>query len=288
MEKLVRWLRRLPPFRGKDRIIRALLGKRRDAVDVDIQTRSGLTLRVPSLREPIAFHLFCNGIYEPETIDVILGLLPRGGTFVDVGANIGAIALDIAIRRPDARIVAIEPSPAVLPYLTHNIAHNRIANVHLEALAASDCVGDIDFYLPPPAHFGMASAAPQFGVEPVRVRAQTLDAILASNAVSNVSVIKIDAEGAELDVIRGAEGLLAADDAPPLIFEFVDWAEARLHRPGDAQRELMRLGYDLTRLDGGREPMGTALETGGAMIVAQKSPVGGPLEKPPERQPKPA
>jgi FkbM family methyltransferase len=284
MEKMVRWL----PFPGKERIVRTLLGRRRDAVDVDIRTCSRLTLRVPSLREPIAFHLYCNGIYEPETIDVILALLPRNGTFVDIGANIGAIALDIAIRRPDARIIAIEPSPAVLPYLTHNITHNRITNVHLEALAASDREGEIDFYLPPSAHFGMASAAPQFGVEPVRVRAQTLDAILASIAVSNVSVIKIDAEGAELDVIRGAARLLSADDAPALIFEFVDWAEARLHRPGDAQRELMRLGYDLTRLDGRRAPIGTALETGGAMILAQKSPDVGTREKPPEPQPKPA
>jgi hypothetical protein len=98
-------------------------------------------------------------------------------------------------------------------------------------------------------------------------------------AIGRVSVIKIDAEGAELDVIRGAQKLLGADHAPALIFEFVDWAEARLHRPGDAQRELLRLGYALARLDGRREPIRVPLETGAAMIVAQK---------PTERQPNPA
>jgi FkbM family methyltransferase len=280
VEPIVRLLRMLPArLPGKARLARAVLAKTRDACDVDIQTRSGLTLRVPSLREPIAFHLYCNSVYEPETIAAILSLLPRDGTFVDVGANIGAIALEVAIRRPDARIIAIEPSPAVLPYLTHNIAHNRIANVHVVPVAASDRGGDIDLYLPPPAQFGMASAAPQFGAEPVRVPAEPLDAMLASLTVLQVSVIKIDAEGAELDVIRGAQALLAADDAPALVFEFVDWAEARLHRAGDAQRELMRLGYALSRLEGRRESISVPLETGGAMILAEKGP---------ERRPNPA
>lgn len=267
MEKMVR---ALPSFPGKGRLLRRLLGKRLDAIDADTRTRSGLTLRVPSLHEPIAFHLYCDGVYEPETIAAILAQLPQGRIFVDVGANIGAIALEIAARRPDARVIAIEASPAIVPYLRHNIDCNALTNVDLMPIAASDRAGDIDFYLPPATQFGMASAAPQFGVAPVRVPARPLDAILADLGITNVGVIKIDAEGAELDVIRGAHGLLTSVRAPAIIFEFVDWAEARLHQAGDAQRELLALGYALSYLERPTQPLAKPLYTGGAMLLARK------------------
>lgn len=255
---------------GKERLIRFLLGKRLDATDADIRTRSGLTLRVPSLREPIAFHLYCNGVYEPETIDAILAHLPQGGTFVDVGANIGAIALEIAVRRPAARVIAIEASPAIIPYLRQNIERNTLTNVTLVPVAASDRESEIDLYLPPAEKFGMASAAPQFDVAPVRVPAQPLDAILADLGITDVDVIKIDAEGAELDVLRGAHALLINVKQPTIIFEFADWAEARLHEAGGAQRELLELGYTLAYMDRPRKLLDAPIVTGGAMLLARQ------------------
>lgn len=254
------------------RLLRFVLGKRLDATDADIRTRSGLTLRAPSLREPIAFHLYCNGVYEPETIDSILAHLPKDGTFVDVGANIGAIALEIATRRPDARVIAIEASPAIIPYLRLNIDRNALTNVQLVPIAASDSAGDIDFYLPPAAKFGMASQAPQFDVAPVRVAGQTLDTILADLGVTSADVIKIDAEGAELDVIRGAHGLLTSATKPSVIFEFVDWAEARLHETGAAQRALLALGYTLAPMERPDNLLDRPIVTGGAMLLARAVP----------------
>ena len=272
LTRLTRLIQALPAgLPGKARIARLLLGKLRNRSDVDIGTTSGLTIRAPSLREPIAFHLLCNGMYEPDTIRAILNQLPAEGTFVDVGANIGAIALEIAARRPKARIVAVEPSPAIISCLEHNIARNLLTNVSVVPVAASDHDGRIDFYLPPAEQFGMASAAPQFGVAPVHVRARKLDDILASLAIGKVDVIKIDAEGAELDVIRGARNLLTRPDAPAIIFEFVDWAEERLHPRGAAQRELMALGFSIRRLDRPKQTLDHPIENGGAMLIARKS-----------------
>lgn len=95
------WLQRIPGWLpGKTRVARRLLRERLTDADVDLRTPDGLTLTVPSLREPIAFHLLINGVYEPDVVDVILTNLPPHGTYVDVGANIGALALVVARRRP--------------------------------------------------------------------------------------------------------------------------------------------------------------------------------------------
>src|SRR5262245_5066329 len=66
--------------------------------------RIGCTYVLPSYRETIAQHLFTFGAYERETQDVILSFLPKSGTFVDVGANIGALAIPIAKARPAASV----------------------------------------------------------------------------------------------------------------------------------------------------------------------------------------
>jgi hypothetical protein len=52
--------------------------------------------------------LFTFGAYEPETQDVILEFLPEGGTFIDVGANIGALAIPIARLRRRAHIIFLK------------------------------------------------------------------------------------------------------------------------------------------------------------------------------------
>ena len=69
--------------------------------------RAGCTYVMPSYSEPIAQHLFTFGAYEPETQHVILEFLPERGTLIDVGANIGALAIPIARLRPRSHIVAL-------------------------------------------------------------------------------------------------------------------------------------------------------------------------------------
>lgn len=243
--------------------------------DVDVPTRAGVVLRVPSLAEPIAFHLLIDGVYEPQLLEFLLDALPTNGVFVDVGANIGSFSVTIAKLRPDARVIAIEPSPTVLPYLHHNAASNQVSNLEIVPLAAYSQRTELEFYVSPATHFGMGSIAPQFHVAPIRVAADCLAAILRTRGVHYVDVIKIDAEGAEADVIAGAQQLLESADAPVIAAEFSDWAEARIpgRVPGDAQRALRKLGYQLWTLNGwqgGGAPLSEVLTRGGDTIIARK------------------
>jgi len=267
-----------PGLPGKARAARLMLGSLLQSEDVTLSDRTGCEYLVPSLREPVAFHLLVDGAYEPETLQLLLSRIGPGSTFVDVGANIGALAIPAAQKiGPSGRVVAIEASPRVFPYLAHNVAINGTSNIHLRNCAASDSESPaLPFYEAPAGHFGMGSLGPQFHAEPAPVPAQTLDRILAEENIAEVTVLKVDVEGSESAVFRGAAGLLNSPHPPMVIFEFCDWAEARLHneKTGDAQRLLREYGYQLWPLEhfGRRDsrPLERELVEGSAMLVAEK------------------
>ncbi len=92
--------------------------------------RLGLSYRVPDLHEPVAFSLLVDGVYQRDVLEVVLDLLPEGGTFVDVGANVGAFALPAACRLGQhGRVFALEPSAVLFQCLRANAAMNGLANV---------------------------------------------------------------------------------------------------------------------------------------------------------------
>src|SRR5262249_13394872 len=86
---------------------------------------------------------------------------------------------------------------------------------------------------------------------PIMLEQRSLDTMLAEMNIHQPDVIKIDVEGAELGVLRGAARLLASERPPVIVFEFADWAEARIpgQRPGDAQAFLIASGYRLFYLE---------------------------------------
>jgi len=275
-----RVLRLLPAgTRGKTRTAKFILRPLLRTCDVTLRDRDGCRYVVPSLREPVAFHLFFDGVYERETLQFLFSRMGPGSTFVDVGANIGAMTVPVA-RRVGAtgRVVAIEASPRVFRYLAHNIAVNGISNVRLRCCAASDSKATaLPFYEAPAECFGSGSVGPQSDIRATGVPAEPLDDILAGENIAHVDVLKVDVEGFESAVFRGAAHLLNGPNAPIVVFEFGDWAEARTPRMkvGDAQRLLREYGYTLWRLsDFGRRdarPLDGALLEGGAMLVAEKT-----------------
>jgi FkbM family methyltransferase len=271
------WLLRLYPrgIPGRTRIARLLLGEGLATRDVSIRGHDRLSFLVPSLREPIAFHLFIDGEYEHDTLALVLRILVPGGTFVDAGANIGVFALPAARRvGSQGRIVAIEASPTVFPYLEHNVEVNDVSNIVLRQCAVCNSDdGMVHFYEAPATSFGMGALAPQFNAEPLNVGTRTLDSLLREMGIMSVDVLKVDVEGFEAAVFRGAERLLTGPNPPVVLFEFCDWAEQRSgHGLGDAQRILTGYGYTLWRLNHfpGGTPLGSVVAEGCDMLVAAR------------------
>src|SRR5205823_6673652 len=101
-------------------------------------------------------------------------------------------------------------------------------NVQLVCAAASASDGDTIFYPAPVDHFGMGSRAPQFNAVPITIRSATLDSLVQKFNLTSIDLLKIDVEGFELDVLKGAARLLERRKPPLIVFEFCDWAEARM------------------------------------------------------------
>jgi len=264
-------MRELPPFPGKLRIAKVLLGNLEGPGTVI--DRFGFTYEVPDLREPIAFHLLINGVYEPEVQDLLFRALPAGGVFIDVGANIGTFTIPAAKHvGPSGKVVAIEASPNVFSVLQKNVALNNMSNVQLVCAAAGANNDEARFYPAPSDHFGMGSRAPQFNATPISVPCVTPDSLVRKFGLPSVDLVKIDVEGFELDVLKGAIELLGRERPPLVIFEFCDWAEARMSRDnlGAAQRFLMDRGFRIWRASDYNcgSPISAPIMTGGEMLVA--------------------
>jgi FkbM family methyltransferase len=270
-----RAIRRVPAhMRGKARLSRLLAGPFVGRSLVRIPDRFGNQVWCPSLKEPIAVALFADGAYEPDTIDRIVSSLPPEGAYLDVGANVGTLALAVAALRPDARIVCVEGLPEIAALLRRNVEDNRRSNVVVvEALAGADDDVEVPFYAAPSTSFGMGSIGPQFGVQPVRLRQRRLDSVLDELGIGHVDVVKVDIEGAEVQALRGLMRRLAGDRPPVVIFEFADWAETRIAGlcSGYAQRLLLAMGYRILRLGPGEHPgspLAEPMTQGQAMLVA--------------------
>ncbi len=277
---LVRVFRSIPEWvRGKQRIARWILKNHCDAKDIVVQDNRGFYYQIPSLRETISFSLWVDGSYEPKLMKTIERMLDPGDCFVDIGANIGTFTIP-ASRWVGSNgvVVAAEASPSVLPYLRENVARNMVSNARIIPVAvAGQSLEKIDFYEAPKDKFGMGSLSPQFSAQAVSVLAKTLDQIIKEEGISHVHLIKIDVEGLEAEVFRGAKNILSQNPSPIIFFEFCDWAEARVSslKVGEAQSILLDSGYQIWLLDDfirKKPPLSQPLIKGFETLVAIRDP----------------
>ncbi len=190
--------------------------------EVEVRLWHGLRM---SLRydDHVAQRVLTEWRFEPEVSAVSLAVIRRGMTVVDVGANIGVHTLLFAqLVGPEGHVVALEPNPVALRQLRRNITLNALTNVTVVGVAASDEEGEADFSLPVDGQeaFGGLSNSGRFA-EGARTRVATdrLDRILPELGFAPASLLKIDVEGSELRVIRGARSLLEQSPRPTVIYE---------------------------------------------------------------------
>lgn len=227
--RLAAALRSLPEFRARDRLERRLFS--------DVRPPAGVHRGVfgPCLRFEASFgtdtalrELYLLQFDAPSLAPVLDAVLRCGDVFVDVGANIGVYAGWAARRVGSTGAVhAFEPVPRTVAYLQSFVALNELTNVQIVACAVGAKVGPVSMRITP-GHSGISSvvapgqrqAVADDGTEIVKVAQTTLDSYYADRlCLGAPRLIKIDVEGREHDVLRGAARLLSARTPPVVLFE---------------------------------------------------------------------
>jgi FkbM family methyltransferase len=166
--------------------------------------------------------IFQTGTYERGTLAIINSVLKEGERFVDVGANVGLMSL-LAAKRvgPLGRVDAFEPLPEIRDLLYKSIEINNFHNIHVHEHALGSSLGTMNIFRHPEVNRGSASLA-WGNTEDLKteIAIDTLDHSLSQSSAQTVSMIKIDVEGWELEVIKGGQETFTRDPKPIACIEF--------------------------------------------------------------------
>jgi FkbM family methyltransferase len=126
----------------------------------------------------------------------------------DIGANIGFMSLQFASIASNGMIFSFEPMPSTYKKLTRNISENHFLSNRIKSIrkAVSDKAGTLNLYLPNDKHHGLVSFSSEVSNDNTVTIVDTccIDDFIKENNIVKVDLMKIDVEGAEALVIKGA------------------------------------------------------------------------------------
>ncbi len=191
----------------------------------------------------------------------------RGAIVIDVGANIGSFTAPIAncLTEINGMIHSFEPQRIVFQQLCANVFFNGLDNVYMHNVALADCEAWIDI---PELDFRKSRNVGGFSMDgnirslvdqkigksnvkhpripDFHVKQICLDSL---NLFGNVTFLKVDVEGCELEFFMGAQQTLQHNSFPPIFFESwgFDWYQEKSEK---TDQYLIDMGYEITILSG--------------------------------------
>lgn len=176
--------------------------------------RRGITFDL-DLSQGVDFALFLDR-YERSTQDALGRLVVPGSAVLDVGANIGAMTLLLAkLVGPTGRVLAFEPTDYAFAKQQKNLSLNpdlagRVTSYHCFLSAEDDSDVPTDIYSAWPLTGGERLHTKHLGqpMPTAAARSRKLDTVLREAGVDRVQLVKLDVDGFEVDVLRGAPELL--------------------------------------------------------------------------------
>lgn len=200
------------------------------------ETRYGEMTYLPN-DDPIGESLTRFGEWAKGEIDLLSQFLPLGSTVIDVGANIGTHSLAFAaLSGAGGRVVAIEPQPAIFALLSDNVTRNGLSQVQVVNAGVGDRIAELSIpEIDYRAHINTGAVTLKGAIGTVAVPMITLDSL----DLQRCDLLKIDTEGMEIDVLRGAVELIKRDS--PVIY-------AEVNTVGQAvllNHYAANLGYDV-------------------------------------------
>lgn len=149
------------------------------------------------------------GIFEYDKTRLLFNLVTPGMTIVNVGVNKGYFSLIFAkLIHDNGRVLSFEPVSDNCFWIKKSIEANNYRSIELHEYALSDKEGTENFHLGKKSGFGSFFHSPLRKNETINVKTRMLDNVLDEADIDDVDLIKIDVEGADLLVLKGAKHLL--------------------------------------------------------------------------------
>ena len=219
------------------------------------------------------------GAYEKQDYDELISIMPVGGVFLDVGANIGIYTLAMARAAGSSGSVhSFEPNPASFERLSHHVFQNGLVNVRLNQVAVGSEEGRAKLNTPTKENTGAASLLStnmpaRFEARPIEVQVTSLDTYCTRHAFDRLDVIKIDCQGYEIQVLEGASNVLQTF-RPRLLLEYdIDWLLAAGASGSQLCSLLKSAQYECFQRRHGRLVQFTADDTPGTVVNIHAIPV---------------
>jgi FkbM family methyltransferase len=224
--------------------------RHRDGEPLTCEVAPGLSFRIHPKGELTEF-LALGPLFERTEMKLVAKLLKPRMKVVDAGANIGLYSLLAAkCVGADGQVWAFEPSQTTFRFFVDNLALNGVSNVETHRLALSDVKGELtlraeqgfgDLY----RHLDYSGNASEGdAVESVAV--VTLDDFASSQKIDQIDFLKIDVEGGELCLLKGAKQLLSRSPNVVVMFESEeDWCQRSGCTAEDTFDLLRSLGFGL-------------------------------------------
>lgn len=197
--------------------------------------------------------LFFKGDFEEQEIHFSLerSLDAKDPIILDIGANIGWHSLKWAQKRQDATIFAFEPSPITREFLQRNIDANHFGErIHAIPYAVSDKFGFAKFFhCQDNAYSSLKDTKRKHVSGCLEVPVTTVDEFIASKSLDRVTLIKIDVEGFEKEVLIGS--IKTLKKMKPDLFMEIYSGEASNSDPNGTVQLLIDMGYSAFVLQNG-------------------------------------
>jgi FkbM family methyltransferase len=157
--------------------------------------------------------------HDPIVAEIIYDKLSQGGTFIDIGANVGYFSI-MAAKMQNVKVFAFEPSPRELSRLYRNILINKCSNITVFPYGLSEENKILPLYISGDSNPGLNSTIQiRPNSESIECHFVALDSLLAESTLSNVRVCKIDVEGFEMSVLKGMAKSMQFMDKATFVIE---------------------------------------------------------------------
>lgn len=181
------------------------------------------------------------GNYELEKVVSFEENIKKGDVIFDIGAQSGFYTLLASeLTGEDGKVFSFEPFPQNIYYLKRNTEINNCKNINVIEMAVSDKNGIVNF------KEGKSNFAGRISDEgDLKVKTASIDVLMADGKLLPPNLIKIDVEGAEFSVLKGAR--LTLEKYHPLIFLAIHRINENIHK--DCCDFLKSIGYKLKAMD---------------------------------------